>query len=73
MSTVQPLRLGMIGCGQISTRFFNQASDLEGRGKLLAVRQAGDPDFIHRYSRYSFARSRRAVLRRLAPPLWAGP
>jgi predicted dehydrogenase len=30
MSTEQPLRLGMIGCGQISTRFFNQASDLPG-------------------------------------------
>ncbi|HEV7216149.1 MAG TPA: Gfo/Idh/MocA family oxidoreductase [Chloroflexota bacterium] len=30
MSAVQPLRLGMIGCGQISSRFFNQAAELEG-------------------------------------------
>lgn len=30
MSTVVPLRLGMIGCGQISDRFFNQATELEG-------------------------------------------
>lgn len=29
MSDVQPLRLGMIGCGQISTRFFNQAAEQE--------------------------------------------
>ncbi len=30
MATEQPLRLGMIGCGQISARFFNQAAELEG-------------------------------------------
>ncbi|MGI8915491.1 MAG: Gfo/Idh/MocA family protein [Chloroflexota bacterium] len=30
MNSSRPLRLGMIGCGQISTRFFNQAADLDG-------------------------------------------
>ena len=30
MSANRPLRLGMIGCGQISNRFFNQAAELEG-------------------------------------------
>ena len=28
----EPLRLGMIGCGQISTRFFNQAAQLDAAG-----------------------------------------
>lgn len=28
----RPLRLGMIGCGQISTRFFNQAEALNALG-----------------------------------------
>ncbi|MBU6288002.1 MAG: Gfo/Idh/MocA family protein [Chloroflexota bacterium] len=30
--TRRPLRLGMIGCGQISTRFFNQAEALDALG-----------------------------------------
>jgi predicted dehydrogenase len=32
MATTDELRLGMIGCGQISTRFFNQAEKLRERG-----------------------------------------
>ena len=28
----EPLRLGMIGCGQISTRFFNQSAQLDAAG-----------------------------------------
>lgn len=30
MASAAPLRLGMIGCGQISDRFFKQAAELEG-------------------------------------------